>query len=200
MVREDGAVVFYYARYADDMVFGLPRGDKSTRVTQGLKKVLARESLGSSYRASLLLKFPENNRGGYKLSACPCLWKVKVSSTWVFHPNDGRRGWHLFVLKTGDEGKEVWLEHVLQELLCRTRPYLFYGLASGQPYCWSRKHHIPVFPTLDQEPGAEIPWREGDAYNQCLNKGICRKVQLLIDSVKEGPERAELLPEIEEDD
>ena len=42
MVREDGAVVFYYARYADDMVFGLPRGDKSTRVTQGLKKVLAR--------------------------------------------------------------------------------------------------------------------------------------------------------------
>ncbi|XBJ03043.1 hypothetical protein VPH35_022289 [Triticum aestivum] len=42
MVREDGVVVFYYARYADDMVFGLPRGDKSTRVTQGLKKVLAR--------------------------------------------------------------------------------------------------------------------------------------------------------------
>jgi len=24
----------------------------------------------------------------------------------------------------------------------------------------SRKHHIPVFPTLDQEPGAEIPWRD----------------------------------------
>lgn len=42
MAREDGTVVFSYARYADDMVFGLPRGDKSTRVTRGLKKVLAR--------------------------------------------------------------------------------------------------------------------------------------------------------------
>jgi len=42
MAREDGTVVFSYARYADDMVFGLARGDKSTRVTRGLKKVLAR--------------------------------------------------------------------------------------------------------------------------------------------------------------
>jgi retron-type reverse transcriptase len=42
MLRGGGTPVFYYARYADDLVFGIPRGEESTEVVTLLKETLAR--------------------------------------------------------------------------------------------------------------------------------------------------------------
>lgn len=181
MYGEDGTSFFFYERYADDMVFGIPKGD-GARILIFKKRFF--QALRDLRLSSTFVMIVRDKKGGQR--------RIEVLGLLFFLKHDGRlhirtpqERWqkrlHLpsLLARLQASNLPINLENLLLVLLKQIRVYLFYAFLALGPSRSEKKRLSRFFQHLLQERAMEFVNKHQGNTNSILNLYELRVNQII---------------------